>query len=69
MEMGRREGEQVDYFRIPEGKTNIDICEYEEDLCLAGTNVFEGGFLSFSSGTTGLPKAVSIPNTSCELTS
>lgn len=30
-------------FRIPKGKSNRDIC----------------GFLSFSSGTTGLPKAVS----------
>ena len=35
--------EEVPYFRIPEGKTNGDVC----------------GFLSFSSGTTGLPKAVS----------
>lgn len=33
----------VDAYRIPQGKTNSDIC----------------GFLSFSSGTTGLPKAVS----------
>lgn len=45
IEWGRKQGEggQVDYFRIPEGKTNFDVC----------------GFLSFSSGTTGLPKAVS----------
>lgn len=35
-------GEQVDFYRIPKGKTNFDVC----------------GFLSFSSGTTGLPKAV-----------
>jgi 4-coumarate--CoA ligase len=37
------EGDQVPAFKIPKGKTNFDIC----------------GFLSFSSGTTGLPKAVS----------
>lgn len=43
VEEGRQLGEQVPYFKIPEGKTNFDIC----------------GFLSFSSGTTGLPKAVS----------
>ena len=44
IEEGKKYGaEQVDYYRIPEGKTNFDIC----------------GFLSFSSGTTGLPKAVS----------
>ena len=42
VEMGKRESEQVPYFTIPAGKTNFDIC----------------GFLSFSSGTTGLPKAV-----------
>ena len=34
---------QVQSFKIPKGETNKDIC----------------GFLSFSSGTTGLPKAVS----------
>jgi acyl-coenzyme A synthetase/AMP-(fatty) acid ligase len=33
----------VPHFTIPAGKTNHDVC----------------GFLSFSSGTTGLPKAVS----------
>lgn len=43
IEEGRRLGEQVPFFTIPEGKTNFDVC----------------GFLSFSSGTTGLPKAVS----------
>lgn len=42
VEEGRKLGQQVPYFRIPEGKTNFDVC----------------GFLSFSSGTTGLPKAV-----------
>ena len=44
-EMGRAYGEkaQVEVFRIPRGKTNRDVC----------------GFLCFSSGTTGLPKAVS----------
>lgn len=44
IEEGRKAGEQVPYFKIPKGKTNFDIC----------------GFLSFSSGTTGLPKAVSV---------
>ena len=43
IEEGKKVGEQVPYFTIPKGKTNFDIC----------------GFLSFSSGTTGLPKAVS----------
>jgi 4-coumarate--CoA ligase len=46
IEAGKSYGdnEQTEEFRIPEGKTNADIC----------------GFLSFSSGTTGLPKAVRI---------
>lgn len=42
IEEGKKESEQVPYYTIPKGKTNMDIC----------------GFLSFSSGTTGLPKAV-----------
>lgn len=47
VELGRREKEQVGEFVIPEGKTNGEVC----------------AFLSFSSGTTGLPKAVSrLPN-------
>jgi len=43
--IGKGYGEhgQVPAFKIPPGRTNKDIC----------------GFLSFSSGTTGLPKAVS----------
>lgn len=36
-------GGQAVPYKLPEGKTNKDVC----------------GFLSFSSGTTGLPKAVS----------
>ncbi|KAH7041244.1 phenylacetyl-CoA ligase [Microdochium trichocladiopsis] len=36
------EAGMVDYYRIPQGKTNKQVC----------------GFLNFSSGTTGLPKAV-----------
>lgn len=44
IEEGKKFGEQVPYWSIPKGKTNFDVC----------------GFLSFSSGTTGLPKAVSL---------
>ena len=46
IEEGKKAGEQVPYFKIPKGKTNFDVC----------------GFLSFSSGTTGLPKAVRVLN-------
>lgn len=43
LEMGKSYGsDQTAAFKIPHGKTNRDVC----------------GFLSFSSGTTGLPKAV-----------
>jgi len=44
LEMGKSFGEQeqVKSFKLPKGKKNKDVC----------------GFLSFSSGTTGLPKAV-----------
>jgi hypothetical protein len=44
LEIGDQSGirGQVLSFQIPQGKTNKDVC----------------GFLSFSSGTTGLPKAV-----------
>jgi 4-coumarate--CoA ligase len=45
IDLGRSYGSsgQTPSFKIPAGKTNRDVC----------------GFLSFSSGTTGLPKAVS----------
>lgn len=47
LEMGKSFGEQgqVKSFKLPKGKKNKDVC----------------GFLSFSSGTTGLPKAVWVP--------
>lgn len=45
LEIGKSYGsDQASAFRIPHGKTNRDVC----------------GFLSFSSGTTGLPKAVGL---------
>lgn len=48
IEWGKSQGEggQAKVWKIPKGKTNFDVC----------------GFLSFSSGTTGLPKAVCIHN-------
>jgi 4-coumarate--CoA ligase len=47
LEIGRGYGEggQVEEYRLKEGERNGDLC----------------GFLSFSSGTTGLPKAVCSP--------
>ncbi|KAG4439007.1 hypothetical protein IFR05_005523 [Cadophora sp. M221] len=44
IELGKREREQVVEYKLKEGEKNGDLC----------------GFLSFSSGTTGLPKAVMI---------
>lgn len=29
IELGKKEKQQVDYFRIPEGKTNFDICKLD----------------------------------------
>jgi acyl-coenzyme A synthetase/AMP-(fatty) acid ligase len=45
LEEGRKEKEQVEEYKLKNGESNRDLC----------------GFLSFSSGTTGLPKAVSFP--------
>jgi hypothetical protein len=41
---GCGEGGQVEAYKLPRGKNNFELC----------------GFLSFSSGTTGLPKAVCV---------
>ncbi|KAL2061856.1 hypothetical protein VTL71DRAFT_7234 [Oculimacula yallundae] len=44
IELGKKEERQVEEYKLKEGERNGDLC----------------GFLSFSSGTTGLPKAVMI---------
>jgi acyl-CoA synthetase (AMP-forming)/AMP-acid ligase II len=43
IEIGKKESKQVEEYKLNDGEKNGDLC----------------GFLSFSSGTTGLPKAVS----------
>lgn len=43
IQLGKKEKEQVPEYKLKDGEKNGDLC----------------GFLSFSSGTTGLPKAVS----------
>lgn len=45
IEVGKKEKEQVVEYKLKDGEKNGDLC----------------GFLSFSSGTTGLPKAVCPP--------
>jgi 4-coumarate--CoA ligase len=50
LEQGKKEKEQVQEYRLKGGERNGDLC----------------GFLSFSSGTTGLPKAVSFPFLICK---
>ena len=54
LEMGKSFGEQgqLKSFQLPKGKKNKDVC----------------GFLSFSSGTTGLPKAVGFPRSNFRCT-